>query len=90
MKCEHCGDPECAWYASGVAPPTNNPERVYSFLKDNVGQRFCDDCIEKRTKVDRHEVNTIASTLALFPKEFDRAQTQCRCSGRMKLTTIAK
>lgn len=54
----------------------NNPERVYEFLKKNAGQRFCDDCIEKHTGVDRHEVNVIASTLALFPHEFDRCKTQ--------------
>ena len=39
---------------------SNNPRKVYEFLKANPNQWFCDDCLEKRTFVDRHEVNTIA------------------------------
>jgi hypothetical protein len=41
--------------------------------------------------VDRHEVNTVAATLALFPKEFSRASTTCvrRCSNRYKMATEA-
>ena len=31
-----------------------NPEKVYHFLKSNPGNCYCDDCIEKQTKVDRH------------------------------------
>ena len=64
-----------------------NPEKVYQFLKSNPGNCYCDNCIEKQTKVDRHEVNTIASTLALFPKEFARKKTICGCSYREKLVT---
>jgi hypothetical protein len=68
-----------------------NPEKVYGFLKKNLRKGFCDDCIDKQTGVDRHEVNTIASTLALFPNEFKRVQTQCSqsCSNRDKLITEA-
>ena len=68
-----------------------NPEHVHHFLKGHLRQGFCDDCVAKHTKVDRHEVNTIASTLALFPREFSRSQGQCPqgCSAREKLITSA-
>lgn len=68
-----------------------NPEKVYDFLKSKVGRGLCDDCLGKRVAVDRHEVNTIASTLALFPTEFKRASAPCpgQCSGRDKLVTMA-
>ena len=68
-----------------------NPEKVHDFLKKNLRKGFCDDCLEKKTAVNRHEVNTIASTLALFPKEFTRASTSCpeKCSDRDKLVTTA-
>lgn len=68
-----------------------NPEKVHSFLKKNIRQAFCDDCLEKNTGVNRHEVNTIASTLALFPKEFKRTSTVCpqKCHDREKLVTEA-
>jgi hypothetical protein len=68
-----------------------NPEKVHNFLKNNLRLGFCDDCLEKKTGVDRHEINTIASTLALFPKEFTRASSSCpqRCSTRDKLVTMA-
>ena len=69
----------------------NNPQKIHAFLKTNLRQGFCDDCQEKKTGVDRHEINTIASTLALFPKEFTRASASCpqRCSTRDKLVTAA-
>jgi len=68
-----------------------NPEKVYDFLKKNIRNGFCDDCLEKRVGVNRHEVNTIASTLALFPKEFTRVSATCpqQCSRRDKLVTQA-
>lgn len=68
-----------------------NPEKVYDFLKKNIHNGFCDDCLGKAVGVDRHEVNTIASTLALFPKEFTRASRNCplECSSRDKLVTQA-
>jgi hypothetical protein len=68
-----------------------NPQKVYDFLKKNPRQMFCDDCLEKKTGVDRHEVNTVASTLALFPKEFSRVSTTCvqRCSNSYKMATEA-
>ena len=68
-----------------------NPVKVYDFLKKNLRKSFCDDCVEKQTGVNRHEVNTIASTLALFPKEFKRVSDRCfqRCIDRDKLVTEA-
>ena len=62
----------------------NNPEKVHSFLKRNARKWLCDDCVGKGTGVDRHEVNTIAWTLALFPQEFERMSTTCAegCSNR--------
>ena len=68
-----------------------NPQKVHSFLKANPHNAFCDDCLEKKTGVDRHEVNTVASTLALFPKEFRRMSTACsqKCSNRDKMATEA-
>ena len=68
-----------------------NPQQVYGFLKKNLHEGFCDDCVERQTGVNRHEVNTITSTLALFPKEFKRVQAQCpqSCSNRDKLITTA-
>jgi hypothetical protein len=69
----------------------SNPQKVYDFLKKNPLQLFCDDCLEKGTGVDRHETNSIARTLALFPKEFARISTQCskQCSNRDKESTMA-
>ena len=61
-----------------------NPQKVYSFLKANSKQFFCDDCVETGTGVDRHEINTIARTLALFPNEFTRASTQCSKNGSIR------
>jgi hypothetical protein len=60
-------------------------------LKANAGNGFCDDCLGKKVGVDRHEVNTIASTLSLFSNEFVRASTPCplQCSTRDKLVTQA-
>jgi len=68
-----------------------NPEKVHDFLKKNPHKWFCDDCVEKSTGVDRHEVNTIAITLALFPDEFSRMLTACvnKCSDRSKRSTQA-
>ena len=69
----------------------NNPDKVYDFLKRNPGAWFCDDCVQKVTGVNRHEVNTIALTLALFPKAFSRSPASCsqRCSDRDKQSTKA-
>lgn len=68
-----------------------NPQKVYDFLKHNPRQMFCDDCLGEKAGVDRHEVNTVASTLALFPVEFRRASTTCvqKCSTRDKMATEA-
>jgi hypothetical protein len=69
-----------------------NPEKVYRLLKSQKRVGFCDDCVEKRTGVNRHEVNTIASTLSLFPEEFSRSKQDCPqgCNDRAKLVTAAK
>ena len=69
----------------------NNPQKVYNFLKANPKKFYCNDCVEKATTVDRHQVHTIASTLALFPDEFRRMSTACsqRCSNRDKESTEA-
>jgi hypothetical protein len=69
----------------------NNPSKVYDFLTKNSNKWFCDDCIEKRTGVDRHEVNTVGWTLALFPREFARTSAACsqNCSTRQKMATQA-
>jgi hypothetical protein len=69
----------------------SSPQKVYEFLKKNMRTLFCDDCIEKGAGVDRHEINSIARTLALFPKEFTRISTQCsqQCSNRDKECTMA-
>jgi hypothetical protein len=68
-----------------------NPQKVYDFLKNNASRFFCDDCVDKGVGVDRHEVNTIGRTLALFPKEFTRISTECSkgCSNRDKDCTKA-
>jgi hypothetical protein len=69
-----------------------NPQKVYAFLRRNKHQGFCDDCLAKETGVDRHEVNTIALTLALFHNEFARSTQTCPqgCSAREKLITHSK
>jgi hypothetical protein len=69
----------------------NNPQKVHGFLKANPRQKFCDDCIERKTGVDRHEANTIGRTLALFPGEFKRTKAVCpqQCSSRDKDLTEA-
>ncbi|HZT76402.1 MAG TPA: hypothetical protein VFA27_07080 [Vicinamibacterales bacterium] len=50
--------------------------------------------VDAQTDVDRHHVITIASTLALFPKEFGRRlavcpQATCQSTWRQKLVTRA-
>lgn len=69
----------------------DNPQKVYEFLKKNPRQWFCDDCVAAGTGVGRHVVNTIAWTLALFPKAFLRRSTSCsaKCSSRDKVATQA-
>ena len=69
----------------------NNPRKVYDFLKANPNEWFCDDCVDKATGVNRHEVNTIAWSFAMFPKEFKRAFAGCgqKCSDRDKISTQA-
>jgi hypothetical protein len=69
----------------------NNPRKVHEFLKQNPNTWFCDDCIDTATGVNRHEVNTIAWSFALFPKEFMRASARCaqNCSDREKISTQA-
>lgn len=68
-----------------------NPQKLHGFLKHNAKHYFCDDCAGKATEIDRHEVNTIARTLALFPKEFHRISMLCpqKCSSRDKECTMA-
>jgi len=68
-----------------------NPEKIHRFLKNNLRRGFCDDCLGKNTGVNRHEVNTITSTSALFPKEFKRTSSVCpqECNTRDKLATEA-
>jgi hypothetical protein len=68
----------------------DQPRKVYDFLRRNARTDYCDDCLGKHTQVDRHHVNTIASTLALFPKECSRRLAACPqpgCSTRDKLVT---
>lgn len=69
----------------------DQPQLIYDFLKRNARIGYCDDCLGKQTEINRHTVNTIASTLALFPKEFRRWETICpqRCSDRDKLAIQA-
>jgi hypothetical protein len=72
----------------------DQPRQVYDFLKKHVKADYCDDCLAAQTNVDRHHINTIASTLSLFPKEFGRRlavcpQPMCQSTGRTKLVTRA-
>jgi hypothetical protein len=69
----------------------SSPQKVYDFLKASPTKVYCDDCVQKGSGVDRHEINTIARTLALFPAEFVRQTTQCsnKCSYRDKECTKA-
>jgi hypothetical protein len=39
----------------------SSPRKTYDFLKKNPRQLFCDDCLEKGTGVDRHEINSPVS-----------------------------
>lgn len=64
-----------------------NPEKVYSFLKADPGHPYCDDCLGKATGINRHAVNTITSTLALFPGAFVRDKGPCACSDQEKVRT---
>jgi hypothetical protein len=68
-----------------------NSLTVCAFLKRHRNEGFCDDCIEKHTGVDSRQVDTIGSTLALFPAEFDRTEQVCPqgCGGREKPVTTA-
>lgn len=66
-------------------------QKVCDFFKTNPTRFYCDDCLEKGSGVDRHEINSIARTLALFPTEFFRQTTQCvnKCSYHDKECTKA-
>lgn len=74
-----------------VTVSMNNPSKVYDFLRKNPSTWYCDDCVEKGSGVDRHEVNTVGWTLALFPNQFRRTCAICsqRCSKRDKIVTQA-
>ncbi len=50
----------------------DQPNKVHTFLKQNPKTAYCDDCLGKITNVNRHHLNTITSTISLFPKEFRR------------------
>jgi hypothetical protein len=69
----------------------DQPQQVYDFLKRYTKTDYCDDCVGKNTGIDRHIVNKITATLALFPKEFSRHEATCPhgCSRRDKLLTRA-
>lgn len=64
---------------------------VYAFLKRHRNEGFCDDCIATNTGVNRREVDTIASTLSLFPAEFSRTDGVCPqgCTNREQPVTMA-
>jgi hypothetical protein len=76
---------------SSLGARMSSPRKVYVFLKKNPRRLFCDDCLETGAGADRHEINSIARTLALFPNEFTRLSTQCskQCSNRNKECTMA-
>ena len=42
----------------------NNPQKVYNFLKANPKKFYCDDCVERATTVDRHQIHTIARAVS--------------------------
>jgi hypothetical protein len=69
----------------------DQPQQVYDFLKRNANVFYCADCLGKQTNVNRHHVNNIVSTLALFPKEFVRTEGICPhgCNSRDKHITKA-
>jgi hypothetical protein len=67
----------------------SNPERVRDFYVENEGIQFCDDCVAAKLGINRHQVNSIAATLALST-EFQRYPGTCsqRCNQRDKLVTL--
>jgi len=64
-----------------------NPKKVLDLLK-TTRQAYCDDCLGKALAINRHEIHTIASSLALTA-EFTRVSTVCpqHCTEREKLVT---
>jgi hypothetical protein len=62
-----------------------NPQKVYDFLKKNPRQMFCDDCLEKKTGVDRHEVNTVALPSRYFQRN-SAGYPQRACKGAARDT----
>jgi hypothetical protein len=68
-----------------------DPLTVYVFLRRHRNQGFCDECIQRSTGVHQHQVDTITSTLALFPAEFTRVEGVCseQCSQREQTVTAA-
>jgi hypothetical protein len=68
-----------------------SPLTVYAFLKRHRNEGFCDECIEKYTGLDLAFIDTIGSTLALFPSEFTRIEEVCPqgCGNREKPVTRA-
>jgi len=47
---------------------TDNPQEIHGFLKRHARIYYCDDCLGKQTEINRHQINTITSTLSLFKK----------------------
>ena len=55
----------------------DNPRKLHSYLKAHSNVYYCDTCLVQNTGLPRPQVNVIARTLGLFPKEFARLNTAC-------------
>ncbi len=68
----------------------SNAEIIKNFLKNNNGDKFCDDCLAEITGVKpRQQVNQITRPLK-GTGNFDRDLGQCKRCNKTKEVTWAK
>ncbi len=64
------------------------PERVLNFLRDHLGETFCDDCIAKNVSANRYMAQQATLPFGLT-SDFNRGHGKCTVCGSMKLVIKA-
>jgi len=65
------------------------PERIVKYLRDRSGTAFCDDCIARAVKINRHMAQQTTHPLGLTA-DFRRRHGTCSdCGRRQRLVTVA-
>ena len=66
------------------------PERVSTFLTDNRGKAFCDDCLKDRLRLARRQQAQQATSALATAPSFRRQTASCSRCGDEKLVIWAK